>query len=261
MTALGARKYNATGRTIGARKTNARTRIQGQFAPRLIDMLRSPAYRTLSLSEHRILARLEIELADHGGKDNGRLPCTFDDFERYGLRRKSIAAALRTLEALGFIKITEAGRGGNGEWRRPNCFQLTYRNVHDLGPTDDWQKIASIEQAEAVASAARASPKNRNARGGNATNTRGGNATAKLDSQGRKRPYCPGAETPPLSISREDAPWREWLELTPEQRRGAARPERLASERHLAEAEAAAMPTRDAYLALWCWVVVLRSSA
>ena len=30
------------------------------------------------------LDRVEIELADHGGVDNGKLPVTFDDFVRYG---------------------------------------------------------------------------------------------------------------------------------------------------------------------------------
>ncbi len=45
-------------------------RIDGQFAARLIEMLRSPAFRVLSLSGHRVLDRL----ADHGGQDNGKLP-------------------------------------------------------------------------------------------------------------------------------------------------------------------------------------------
>ena len=48
-----------------------RTQIGGQFAPRLIEMLESPAYRALSLSGHRILDRIEIEMAHHGGTDNG----------------------------------------------------------------------------------------------------------------------------------------------------------------------------------------------
>jgi hypothetical protein len=41
------------------------------LAWRVIAMLRSPAYRALSLSGHKILSRIEIELADHGG-DKGR---------------------------------------------------------------------------------------------------------------------------------------------------------------------------------------------
>jgi hypothetical protein len=48
------------------------------WAARPIEMLESPAYRALSLSAHRALSRIEIELAHHGGKDNGKLPVTFD---------------------------------------------------------------------------------------------------------------------------------------------------------------------------------------
>ena len=68
-----------------AKRRNA---ITGQWAARSIEMLENPAYRTLSLSAHRALARIEIELAHHGGNDNGRLPVTFDDFVQYGVRRR-----------------------------------------------------------------------------------------------------------------------------------------------------------------------------
>jgi hypothetical protein len=73
-------------------------------------MLESPAYRVLSLSGHRVLARLEIELGHHGGADNGRLPVTYADFQRYGIERKSIPPAIREVEALGFARVTERGR-------------------------------------------------------------------------------------------------------------------------------------------------------
>jgi hypothetical protein len=59
------------------RRKNA---IFGQFAARLIEMMESPAYRVLSLSAHRVLSRIEVEYAHHGGQDNGKLPVTFDDF-------------------------------------------------------------------------------------------------------------------------------------------------------------------------------------
>ena len=99
-----------------------RTTIGGQFAPRRIDMLRSPAYCVLSLSARRILDRIEIELADHGGSDNGKLPITYDDFVKYGLHRHAIGPAIRELVMLGFVEITEAGRAGNAEHRKPNLF-------------------------------------------------------------------------------------------------------------------------------------------
>src|SRR5262245_37769460 len=99
-----------------------RNRISQQFSPRLIEMLESPAYRVLSLAAHLVISRIEIELASHGGNDNGALPVTTDDFAAYGLHRTSVAPGIRVAEALGFIRVTKHGRGGNAEHRSPNLF-------------------------------------------------------------------------------------------------------------------------------------------
>jgi hypothetical protein len=139
-----------------------RTQIAGQFAAHRIDMLRSPAWRALSLSGRRILDRLEIEHADHGGAENGRLPVTYDDFHRYGIHRHSIAPAIRELVALGFVEITEAGRAGNAEYRKANYFRLTYLNTK-VGPTNEWEKI-NENDADSIVRAARSAstPKTKN---------------------------------------------------------------------------------------------------
>src|SRR5262245_8289756 len=84
-----------------------RNQIDGQFSGRLIEMLERPAWRVLSLSAHRVIDRIAIELAHHGGNDNGRLPVTFEDFEEYGITREAIAPAIREAEALGFVRVTE----------------------------------------------------------------------------------------------------------------------------------------------------------
>jgi hypothetical protein len=131
-----------------------RTQIDGQFAARLIEMLRSPAWCVLSLSARRILDRVEIELADHGGVDNGKLPVTFNDFVRYGIHRHSIGPAIRECVALGFLEVTETGRAGNADWRKPNLFRLTYKHTDYAGPTHEWKKIIA-EDAEAIALIAR----------------------------------------------------------------------------------------------------------
>ena len=56
----------------------------------------------MSLTGHRILDRIEIELADHGGKDNGKLPVTYADFEEFGIgNRHAIAPGIREVCALG----------------------------------------------------------------------------------------------------------------------------------------------------------------
>ena len=118
-------------------------------------MLESPAFRVLSQSAHRVLARLEIELSRHGGKDNGRLPVTFDDFTKYGIDRHAVAPAIRELEALGFLEITQRGRAGNAEWRTPNRFRLTYIYAKDSAPTHEWRRIQSITEATKIAKLAR----------------------------------------------------------------------------------------------------------
>jgi hypothetical protein len=119
-------------------------------------MLRSPAYCELSLSARRVLDRLEIELADHGGTDNGKLPVTYDDFQRYGIHRQAIYPAIREAVALGFVEITEAGVHGTAEFRKPNKFRLTYRAAAGLpgDGTHEWMKIAE-DDARIIASNAR----------------------------------------------------------------------------------------------------------
>jgi hypothetical protein len=119
-------------------------------------MLRSPAWRTLSLSARRVLDRIEIEMADHGGTDNGKLPVTYDDFERFGIHRHAIGPAIREAVALGFLEVTEPGRAGNAEWRKPNVFRLTYRHTAAAEPTEEWRRISTDELASSLARQARA---------------------------------------------------------------------------------------------------------
>jgi len=139
-----------------------KNKIAGQFSARTIEMLESPAFQILSLGAHRALARLEIEHAHHGGNDNGRLPVTFDQFVEFGIHRHAIAPALREISALGFVEITERGRAGNAEWRRPHKFRLTYRQVDRAAPTDEWKRIKTKEEAETVAQEARRPPWRKN---------------------------------------------------------------------------------------------------
>src|ERR1700737_2610901 len=136
-----------------------RNRISGQWSARLIEMLESPAYRALSLSAHRVISRIEIELGHHGGNDNNKLPVTFNDFMEYGVDRAAVAPAIREADALGFIRVSERGHGGNSEFRKPNLFGLTFahgREARSKPPTHEWRKIKTTEQALEIARAARA---------------------------------------------------------------------------------------------------------
>jgi hypothetical protein len=166
-----------------------RNTIEGQFAPRLIEMLRSPAWRTLSLAGHRVFARIEIELADHGGMDNGKLPVTFDQFVAYGVHRQAIAPAIRELVALGFIEVTEQGRSGNADWRRPSKYRITYRHVDRAPPTHEWRRIteegalftAKDARRQRGTSAGKPHPQKQKSSGGKRTISQYGNRTKNTD--------------------------------------------------------------------------------
>jgi hypothetical protein len=175
------------------------TRYSGPFVGKLGEMLESPAYQILSLAAHRILFRLEIELLHHGGNDNGKLIVTFDQFEKYGVRRKSVPAALRELEALGFIEIVEHGCAGNAGYGEPNIYRLTYRPSVDA-PEDgshEWRRVKTIEDALRIQKPARATPPQNSVR-------QGGNRVRKIKTpvgvsplaSGAKAPLNSGAETP-----------------------------------------------------------------
>jgi hypothetical protein len=176
-----------------------RTTIGEQFAARPIRMLRSPAWGVLSLSARRALDRIEIELAGHGGTDNGKLPVTYDDFSRYGIDRHAISPAIREAMALGFLEVTEAGRAGNAEWRKPNLFRLTYRHTDYAGPTHEWDKIQTDEEAIAIARAVR----KQNPSGGKYQFSVGETHTENAKSIPEKPPLLSIPEKSPLlSISR-----------------------------------------------------------
>jgi len=136
-----------------------RNTISGQFSARLIEMIESPAYRVLSLSAHRVLSRIEIEHAHHGGNENGQLPVTYGHFEEYGIHHHAIGPAIRELVALGFIAY-DKGTHGNGVYRVPNKFRLTYRPIDGERGTGshEWRRIKTLDGdggALAIAEAAR----------------------------------------------------------------------------------------------------------
>jgi hypothetical protein len=184
-------------------------KISGQFAARLIEMMESPAYRVLSLSAHRVLSRIEIEWAHHGGQDNGHLPVTFDDFASYGVHRTAIGPALAELEALGFIVITEKGKMARAaDYRRPNKFLLTSRPVSKgADPLHKWKRFKTMEEAEAIAEEARKVSGEKKKEPVRKTYQKPVRKTYhKGQIAGTENVPLSGAETVPLSISRVGTP-------------------------------------------------------
>ena len=100
-----------------------------------------------SLPAHKLIARIEIELAHHLGYDNGRLQVTAAQFIEYGPSRGAIASSIREAEALGFIKVSECGE-----------FALTYcgqRGMYPEPPSHNWRNIKTTKAAERIAAKAR----------------------------------------------------------------------------------------------------------
>jgi len=137
-----------------------RNKIAGQWASYPIEMLKSPAWCTLSLGARRFIDRLAIELASHAGKDNGRLPLTHKQCVDYGIHQDAVCAAQREAEALGFCELMERGRGGNANFRKPNLWRITFLNAVNTNPTHEWRRIETVAEAEAFARRARKARQN-----------------------------------------------------------------------------------------------------
>jgi hypothetical protein len=112
-------------------------------------LIESPAWRCLSRSARLLLDRIEIEHMRHGGKKNGSLIVTYNDFRAHGVGDcRATAKALREVEAVHLLEVTH-GRGGNGEFQTPNLMRLTYIAAGAGLATNEWRQITSIDEAMA----------------------------------------------------------------------------------------------------------------
>jgi hypothetical protein len=130
-------------------------------------MKESPAWKALTLSARRALDRIEIEFGKHKGKPeaNGELIVTYEHFVEYGIGRNEIGPAIRELVVLGFVRITRAGVAGNADQRLATKFLITYQpNGSAQYVEDNWKRIKTDEEAEAIAKAARERKGNMRAR-------------------------------------------------------------------------------------------------
>ena len=115
------------------------------FIKRRRSLNESTAMAALTLAAHRVLVRLEIELMQHGGKNNGKLIVTYNNFVAFGMHRSTVAPAIRLLATLGLIEITLRG------WRlaahgRPARYRLTYLEAFGKPPTDEWKAYPPIQK-------------------------------------------------------------------------------------------------------------------
>lgn len=113
-----------------------------------VEMMRSDAWRDLSINGRRMLDLLEVEHLAHGGYENGNLMITYDQFVAGGIRRGSIFATIAELERLGWIEVSRGGyRGFARSW--PHRFRLTHRRTrirpengapYLVEATHDWRR-------------------------------------------------------------------------------------------------------------------------
>jgi hypothetical protein len=189
-----------------------RNRISVTYTQLLNEMVRSPAWRVLSLSARRVLDRVQVELGDHGGKDSDRLPVSYDDFEKFGIDRHCIGPAIREAMALGFLNITRKGVAGNAEHRQVAYYQLTYaRNADGIAESHDWRKFKTIAKAQEAAKLARESVvrKNRKPVGENPLTPVGENPLKTSKSIVENPPLRLREKPPLLSISASGSGGRE----------------------------------------------------
>jgi hypothetical protein len=112
---------------------------QGQPLKRGVEFAHSVAYAALGKAARKLLRALENINVMGGGKLNGCLSPTYDVLERRGVRRKSIAPAMRSLKVVGILKTRSGGYDWRAKRRRPSVLTLTYLPAWNApAPTDDW---------------------------------------------------------------------------------------------------------------------------
>jgi hypothetical protein len=115
------------------------------------EMLGSPAWRALTGNALKIVLRIALEHLKHGGIENGKLPVTYQDFVRAGIRKNSIREALAVAEQLGMIERTSVGEvPWHGDIRAPSTYGLTWLPRYDgAPPSNRWKQIETDAEAKA----------------------------------------------------------------------------------------------------------------
>jgi hypothetical protein len=116
------------------------------------EMLDSPAWRALAGNAMKVVMRIALEHLKHGGVENGKLPVTYQDFVKCGVRRNSVRQAILIAIYLGWIDKTSTGEvPWHGDIRKPSTFALTWLPRHDgVPPSNRWKRFESDAEAKAA---------------------------------------------------------------------------------------------------------------
>ena len=94
----------------------------------------------MSVNCNKLTLRLLLELINHGGLENGRLVCTYKDFQEYGLTRNKIRPAIEEADFLGLVKHQRGERVFAKN--QPNSYRITFYGTSEArDPTNEWKRI------------------------------------------------------------------------------------------------------------------------
>ena len=104
------------------------------------ELLNSLAWRSMSVNCLKLTLRLLLEHINHGGLENGRLVCTYKDFQEYGLTRNKIRPAIEEADFLGLVKHQRGER--IFAKNQPNSYRITFYGTSEArDPTNEWKRI------------------------------------------------------------------------------------------------------------------------
>ena len=112
------------------------------------ELMTSDAWRLRSRNCALLIDWMVIKHRNHAGLENGRLKATYDALEAYGVRRRSIRAAIEEAKFLGLVRVTFHG----GRWGLTNSasqYRLTFYVTIEEGvvcPASNEWKIKTAKQ-------------------------------------------------------------------------------------------------------------------
>jgi hypothetical protein len=120
------------------------------------EMYESPAFQ--ELTKHKgartVVDRIAYEHLSQGGKGNGRLKVTFDNFVAWGMSRAKVGDNVAIAQALGFIKLVKRGLASFEDLRFPSEYAVTWQTIGSELPTNDWRYVFNEDIAKAKVDAA-----------------------------------------------------------------------------------------------------------
>ena len=125
------------------------------------DVFDSPAFKALTGPD--VLAYLALLRELRGGHNNGNLSLPLSRSKNCGINHpKTLARALRTLCAVGLVAKTREGGCTKGGQRLAHLYRVTDRECYEIPKlflsampaTNEWKKVRSIEEAQALIKAA-----------------------------------------------------------------------------------------------------------